>query len=148
SLNLPLGTLPADQIRRMANMIDEMEYHAMSQLWGDHISHDRDEQGFQNVPSASDDMLNQFLQTTMGVQQQLYMSTKGLLIDMGATMSTNGEYYALGSLNYATPANGWYAWDAAGHTREESFKAQMAANNHRLGLEGASDAVEGFVELD
>ena len=141
-----IGTLPPNQIRRMAAMINEDEFQAMSIIWGQVLSQDPEKQPMHTIPSAPDQLIQQFLKTTMGVENQIGMSSEELLISMGAVASLDGRFHVLASLNCTMPKQGWYTWDLAGHERSESFQAQIDANEKRM--KGLPSAVADFIPLD
>jgi len=134
----------------MADMINEAEFLAMSVIWCNFLSQSSGERPIPSSDSSvPEDLRRKFLETTMGVEAQLGMSSKELLISMGAQPSADGSFHVLPSLNCATPVHGWYAWEEDGHSREQSFQAQVTANEERInGIKGTERKVAKFVPLD
>jgi hypothetical protein len=112
--------------------------HAMETLWADRINstststfeeYDEDHDELGQHSQVNQNMIDGFLSETMGVTDQIRMSTDELYEDLGGERDKQGHFVGLHGMNLSTPTNGWYILSAI-HDRRDIFEAQMAANDN------------------
>lgn len=124
------GTLTSAEIRRMGSMLTGAELNSMRIIWADYLKlPEQMGQPTLNAPIPDSSLAKQFLQTTMGVSSQVSMSTDALYQQMGAIKADG--FIGLPNMNYSTPVNGWYAYEASGLVQATLFTSQVEANKQR-----------------
>jgi len=126
----PTGTLTKAEILKMGSLITGAELNSMQVIWADYLNaSDPDGQTRLELRNEDPTLLAQILQSTMGVEKQIGMSSEALYQQMGAI--TKGNFLGLPNMNYATPTDGWHSYEAAGNEDLVMFNAQLTSNNER-----------------
>jgi hypothetical protein len=151
-----LGALSRAQIERLGKLITTAEMHAMRVIWAGRLSSDTniEEESDPNtlVQLASPNLVSKFLEGTMGVQDEMDMGTEALYKAMDGDVDRSGYFIGLKNMNYATPENGWYAYELANPDSNQadagirmSFKSQIEVN--RSIKEGSPISDPNFIQL-